>query len=380
MPVLPDLIEELTTLPTAEAAIWGGYLSVVYALMQFLFSPTIGNISDRYGRRPVLLLSLAMLGVNYLLMGLASSIILVFIGRILSGISAATFSTANAYIADTTPAEKRAQSYGLLGAAFGMGFVIGPLIGGLVGELGVRAPFYAAAALSFINCLYGAIVIPETLTEENRREFSWKRANPLGSFVQMKKLPMVFWFLIAMFFFNIAHFVYPAVWNFYTKEMFDWSNREIGISLAAVGVTFAIVQGFLIRIILPRFGEIKTAVFGFAAGIISLTAISFASEGWMIYAIIPITGFAAMISPAMNGIMSNLVSSDTQGELQGALASIAGITLIISPYIMTQLFGYFAGEKSSFYFPGAPFLLAAISMTIALIPFYIGYVVNKKGT
>ncbi len=377
MPVLPDLIEQLTNLTTSEAAIWGGYLSVVYASMQFIFSPTIGNLSDRFGRRPILLLSLAMLGINYLLMGLAGSIIILFIGRFLSGVAAATMATANAYMADISPPEKRIQNFGLLGAAFGMGFIVGPAIGGLIGELGVRAPFYAAAILSLLNCLYGFFVIPETLNEDRRRPFEWKRANPLGSFKQMAQMPKVFWFLITMFFFSLGHFVYPAVWNFFAKEAFDWGSSEIGLSLAAVGVCFAIVQGLLIRRILPKFGAVKTALIGFIASITSLSFMAFITDGWMAYALLPLTGFGALIAPAMNGIMSNMISENTQGELQGAVASINGISLVISPFIMTQLFSYFGNSEANIYFPGAPFLLAALLMTIALIPFYLGYSTSK---
>ncbi len=375
VPVVPDLIQELTNLPLSKAALWGGYLSFVYALMQFLFSPTIGNLSDKYGRRPILLISMVALGLNYLIMGLASSLFLLFIGRIFSGIAGATFSTAYSFIADISPPEKKAQNFAIIGAAFGMGFVVGPVIGGVMGEIGTRAPFYAAAILSFLSCLYGFFVLPESLSKENRRSFDLKRANPIGAFKQIRKFPKVSWLFIAMFLFNLSHYVYPAVWNFYTKEMFKWTNTEIGLSLAFVGIGFAIVQGWLIRKILPIVGEVRTALIGFISSSIGLCGIAFSTQTWMVYSLIPLTALGAMITPAMTSLMSNQIPDDAQGELQGALSSISGMTLILSPVIMTQLFGYFSGNHAPFYFPGAPFLAASVLMLFALIPFKIG---NRK--
>ncbi len=372
IPVTPDLLKELSNLPLSEAALWGGYLSFVYALMQFVFGPTIGNLSDRFGRRPILLISLASLGINYLIMGLAPTLGILFLGRILTGIAGATHSTAHAYIADVSPPSQRAKNFGLIGAGFGLGFVIGPLIGGLVGELGTREPFFAAAGLTFLNFAYGMFVLPESLSPANRREFSWKRANPLGVTKQISKFPMVAWFFVSVFLFDIAHFVYPAIWSFYTKEAFSWSNAEIGVSLAIVGVGFAVVQGWLIRIALPLFGEAKTTAIGFLLNIAGLIGLAFVDEGWMVYALMPITALGAVVTPALTGLMSNAIPDDAQGELQGALTSIAGITLIISPVLMTQLFGFFTRQDASPYFPGAPFLAAAILTTLALIPFYMG--------
>ena len=372
IPVIPDLIQSLSELSLGEAAIWGGYISFVYAFMQFICSPTLGNLSDRFGRRPVLLTSLAALGINYLIMALATSLYMLFIGRFLSGIAAATFSTSNAYMADISTPEKKAQNFGMLGAAFGMGFVFGPLIGGFMADFGTRAPLYAAAALSFANCLFGFFVLPESLSSENRREFSFARANPIGALKQIAKFRVIAWLFLTMFLFNIAHFVYPAVWNFYTREMFQWNNMEIGISLAYVGIGFVIVQGWLIRKIIPAFGEAKTAAIGFTSSIIGLCGIAFSSQTWMIYTLIPLTALGAMITPAMSSIMSNKIPDNAQGELQGALSCISGITLIISPVIMTQLFGLFTNRQIDIYFPGAPFLAAAIFMSLALIPFFIG--------
>ena len=372
MPVMPDLIRELTDLPLGAAALWGGYLSFVYALMQFAFGPTLGNLSDRFGRRPVLLLSLFALAVDYLIMGFAPTLWLLFAGRALAGVAGATYSTANAYMADVSPPDRRAQNFGLIGAGFGVGFVAGPLIGGLAGEVGTRAPFFVAAALAMTNFAYGALVLPETLAPENRRRFDWRRANPLGAARQMAGMPMVAWFFVAMFLFNLAHFAYPAVWSFYTKEAFAWSNAQIGLSIAIVGISFAVAQGWLIRLILPRLGEVGTAFWGFIVSIAGLVLFGLATEGWMVYAIIPFTGLGALITPAMTALMSRRVPADAQGELQGALSGVLGVTLIISPVLMTQTFGYFTSAGAPVYLPGAPFLAAAALMALALVPFSMG--------
>ncbi len=372
IPVMPDLIRELTDLPLGAAALWGGYLSFVYALMQFAFSPTLGNLSDRFGRRPVLLISLFTLAVDYLVMGFAPTLWLLFVGRALAGIAGATYSTANAFMADISPPDRRAQNFGLIGAGFGLGFVVGPLIGGLAGELGTRAPFFVAAALAMINFAYGALVLPETLAPENRRRLDWRRANPFGAARQIAAMPMVAWFFVAMFLYDLAHFAYPAVWSFYAKEAFAWSNPEIGLSLAIVGVSFAVAQGWLIRFVVPRLGETGTAFWGFVVSIAGLVVFGLATEGWMIYAVIPFTGLGALITPALTALMSRRVPADAQGELQGALSGVLGVTLIISPVLMTQIFGHFTSAAAPVYLPGAPFLGAAVLMALALVPFTYG--------
>ena len=372
IPVMPDLIRELTGLPLGTAALWGGYLSFVYALMQFVFGPTLGNLSDRFGRRPVLLVSLCALAVNYLVMGFAPTLWLLFAGRALAGIAGATYSTANAFMADISPPDRRAQNFGLIGAGFGVGFVAGPLIGGLTAELGTRAPFLVAAALAMVNLAYGALVLPETLAPENRRRFDWRRANPLGAARQIASMPLIAWFFLAMFLFNLAHHSYPAVWSFYTKEAFAWTNAEIGLSLAIVGVSFAVTQGWLIRVVIPRTGEAPTACWGFVLSIAGLVGFGLATEGWMVYVIIPFTGLGALITPAMTALMSRRVPADAQGELQGALSGVLGVALIVSPVLMTQIFGHFTSVAAPVYLPGAPFLAAAMLMALALVPFGFG--------
>jgi DHA1 family tetracycline resistance protein-like MFS transporter len=372
VPVLPDLIREITDLGLDGAALWGGWLSFSYAIMQFVFGPAIGNLSDRFGRRAVLLASLGVLTVDYLIMAIAPSLVVLFIGRIIAGIAAATYSTCNAYVADVSRPQDRAKNFGLLGAGFGLGFVIGPVIGGLIAELGTRAPFYAAAGLAFLNFCYGLFVLPESLPKERRRPFDWRRANPLGAFRQMRRVPAVAWFLVALFLFDIAHFAYPSIWAYYTKEAFGWSSAEVGLSLAAVGIGFVVVQGWLIRVLLPLIGEVRTALAGFFFNAASLTALAFVSEGWMVYAVLPLTAVSAILTPALTGLMSNRIADDAQGELQGAMTSITAITLVISPLLMTQLFGYFASQSAPVYFPGAPFLAAALITALAVVPFMIG--------
>ena len=372
LPVMPDLIRELTDLTLGGAALWGGYLSFIYALMQFAAGPTLGNLSDRFGRRPVLLLSLFALAVDYLIMGFAPALWLLFVGRALAGIAGATYATANAFIADISPPHQRAQNFGLLGAGFGVGLVAGPLIGGLAGELGTRAPFFAAAALAFANLAYGALVLPESLAPESRRRFDWRRANPLGAARQIAGMPAVAWFFLAMFLFDLAHHVYPAIWSFYAKEAFAWSNAEVGLSLAFVGACFAVTQGWLIRFILPRLGEAGTAFWGLVVSIAGLVCFGVITQGWMVYVLIFLTALGAVVTPAMTGLMSSRVPGNAQGELQGALASVLGVALIISPVMMTQTFGYFTGATAPIYLPGAPFLGAAALMALALVPFSMG--------
>jgi DHA1 family tetracycline resistance protein-like MFS transporter len=372
MPVMPDLLKELSGLSIGQAALWGGYLSFSYAMMQFLFSPTIGNLSDRFGRRPVLLISLATLTVDYIVMALAPSLWILFIGRIIAGLAGATYSTATAYLADVTPKEKRAAAFGLVGAGFGVGFIFGPALGGIMGEYGTRAPFYAAAAVAAANFAYGWFVLPESLSQENRRHFDWKRANPLGAIQQISNFPMVVWFLGASTLYGFAHMVYPAVWSFFAKAAFNWSNAEIGLSLAAVGVFFTVVQGGLIGIILKRLGEVRTALMGFAANIFGMTAIAFATQDWIVWAMMPVTALGALVTPALTGLMANRIPDNQQGELQGLMASLGAIVAILSPLLMTQTFGYFTAHDALFFFPGAPFLAAACLMVLALIPFTYG--------
>ncbi len=367
MPVMPALMTELTSLPVSDAARWGGALSVLYALMQFLFGPTIGNLSDRFGRRPVLLISMFVMAVDYLIMALAWHLAILFVARTLSGVAGATFSAASAYIADVSSKEDRAKNFGLVGAGFGVGFVLGPMIGGFLGEFGPRAPFYAAAALSFVNFLFGYFILPETLKPENKRPFDWKRANPLGALKQVANYPAVRTLLIALFLFDIGHYVYPAVWSYYATEVFAWTPGDIGLSLAFVGIAFAVVQGYLIRIMEPKLGAGRTLFVGLAASLVAFTGLAFASTGWMAYSMIIFAAFGALATPAFTGLMSNRIPDDAQGELQGLISSAAGLSMVISPFVMTQTFSYFSGPDAVITFPGAPFALAWLLILASMI-------------
>lgn len=371
IPVLPSLLKELLGTSAAEAAPWGGFLAFTYAAMTFLFGPMLGNLSDRFGRRPVLLISLATLGVDYLLMGFAHSIWLLVLGRLLSGISGASSATARAYIADITPAKDRAKAFGLVGAAIGFGFVFGPAIGGILGHVNPRAPFFAAAALAFINVLYGLFILPESLPEEHRRPFHMARAHPFGAFRQFAKFPKVKWLLLAVGLFHFAHFVYPATWNFHADARYHWGSKEIGWSLMAVGMGFTIVQGVLIGPILQRLGSAKTAVFGLACNVVAFVGFAFATQGWLIYAWIPVAALGAVGGPAVNALMSARVPPNSQGELQGALSSLQSLASMTSPIVMTQVFSHFVSSAAAPFY-GAAFLLASVLTLVSLVPLQLG--------
>ena len=366
LPVMPDLIGEVRGANLSDAALWGGILAASYAVMQFLFSPIVGNLSDRFGRRPVLLLSLFVMMLDYVVLALAGSIWLLFLGRLIAGIAASTQSTALAYMADISAPEKRAQNFGLISAGFGVGFVLGPILGGFLGGFDVRAPFVAAACIAGGNLVLGWFIVPETLAPEKRRPFQWMRANPLGGFLQMGKLPGVKWLLAVMLAYQISNFVYPSIWAYFTQAAFEWDVRMVGLSLTAYGVAMAITQGVLIRPIMKRLGEVRTVRYGLALNIVSLVAFGFASEGWMVWFLIPISALGAVVAPAMQSFMSRAAGDDQQGELQGVLASIAALSMIISPLVMTQAFFWFTREGTSFFLPGAPFLLATVLMATSL--------------
>jgi DHA1 family tetracycline resistance protein-like MFS transporter len=372
LPVMPDLIRDLTDLSVSEAAFWGGFLTMGYASMQFLLSPTVGNLSDRFGRRPVLIISLAALAIDYVVMALAPTLWVLFVGRIIAGAAGATMATANAFMSDISTEETRAQNFAMVSAVFGAGFILGPLIGGVAGEFGPRVPFMVAAALSGACFVYGWFFLPESLAPENRRPFSWARANPIGTARQIARLPAVAWFLAAFFLYEVGHYAYASVWAFYGQEAFGWSPAEVGLSLAAVGVGFVVVQGWLIRIVLTRLGSERTAWVGLILTAIGLALLSLATEGWMAYAVMPVTVLGLICVPAIRALMANRVSEDAQGELQGAISAALGITMILSPVLMTQVFVLFTGPQAPVYLPGAPFALAAIITMAAFLPFALG--------
>ncbi|MFC3711627.1 TCR/Tet family MFS transporter [Sphingoaurantiacus capsulatus] len=371
IPVLPELIMELTGKPVNEAARIGGWLAFAYAITQFGCGPLAGNLSDRFGRRPVLIASLLAFAVDYALMGFAPTLALLFVGRIIAGITGASYTTAYAYIADISPPEKRAQNFGLMGMAFGFGFIIGPAIGGLAGEyLGTRAPFFIAGGLALLNAAYGWLVLPESLPPERRRKFDIKRANPVGTLIQLKRYqPVVLGLAAAMFAWQLGHQSLQGTWNFYAIYRFDWSPGMIGASLAAVGVTAAIVQGGLVRIIIPKIGEYRAVQYGLMSGLASFVIYAAATEGWMVYVGILVGALSGLAYPSMNALMSQRVEPDAQGELQGAVASLLSLSTIIGPPLMTQLFGYFTSAAAPFPLPGAAFLLAAVLTLVSLLLF-----------
>ena len=360
MPVMPDLIQSLEGGDLGQAALWGGVLATTFAVMQFLFGPTIGSISDRFGRRPVLLIALVVMSFDYVLMAVAGTIWLLVIGRVIGGITAATQSTASAYMADISKPEDKAANFGLIGAAFGIGFVIGPMLGGVLAEYGTRAPFWAAALLAGANAIFGYFALPETVTDRIRRPFDIKRANPLGAFKSITQLPDLGRFMIISFVISLAFFVYPSVWAYFGKLQFGWGPGMIGLSLGAFGIGIAIVQGLLMRPILNKIGERNAVVLGLSVDVLAFIMLGFVTNGWIALALTPFTALGSIAGPALQGIMSRTAADNQQGELQGALTSINAVATIMAPLLMTQLFFYFTHESAPAYLPGAPFLFSAV--------------------
>lgn len=370
MPVMPDLIREIEGTDLSNAAVWGGLLATIFALMQFFFGPTVGNLSDRYGRRPVLLISLVVMSFDYVLMAVAGTMWLLILGRVIGGITAATQATAAAYMADVSKPEEKAANFGLIGAAFGVGFVLGPILGGVLAEYGTRAPFWAAAFLAAANAIFGYFVLPETVTDEIRRPFSWRRANPLGAFKHIGKLPGLKRLIIISFVYAVAFFVYPGVWAYFGALQFGWSPGMIGLSLGVFGVGIAIVQGLLMKPILGWMGERNAVIFGLSIDVLAFVLLGFVTNGWVALALTPLTALGSVAGPALQGIMSRSVDDNQQGELQGLVASINAVATIIAPLIVTQTFFYFTNDQAPIFLPGAPFLLSAI-LTIGCVALFM---------
>jgi len=367
IPVLPNLIIELTHGTTSEAARIGGWLLFAFAIVQFLFAPILGGLSDQYGRRPILLGSLFGFGLDYIFLALAPTLGWLFVGRLIAGGLGASFTTAGAYIADISTPDKRGQNFGMIGAAFGLGFIIGPGLGGLLGSFGPRVPFMAAAGLSLINWLYGYFILPESLKRENRRKFEWKRANPVTSLLNLKRYPVVLGLVASLVLIYIASHAVQSNWSYYTIEKFGWSSAMIGASLAAVGILIAIVQGGLIRIIIPAWGQKTSLYIGLALYSIGFILFAFATEGWMMFAFLIPYCLGGIAGPALQGIISSQVPANEQGELQGALTSLMSVTSIIGPLLMTQLFSAFTGPTATLNFPGAPMAMGGALTIISLL-------------
>lgn len=377
IPVLPKLIMALDhscpdwctsyECKLARANVISGRMMFVYSFMQFFFSPLLGALSDRYGRRTMLLISLFGFGIDYLFLGFAGTIGLLFIGRFIAGITGASFTVAGAYIADISPPEKRAQNFGIMGAAFGLGFIAGPAIGGLIGHFGERVPFFAAAGLALINWLYGFFILPESLRPENRRKFEWKRANPVGALIQLVKKPVVAQLAIVFLLINLAGQSLPACWSFYTISRYGWGTTGIGLSLAFVGICVAIVQGGLTRVIIPKIGEKRAVYFGTIFAMIGMTGIALASEQWMIFAAIVPLALGGLNGPSLQALVSREIPSNEQGELQGFLTSVMSITAILGPLLFPWLFSTFSGGDYGIKLPGAPYFIAAFLQLFAWV-------------
>ena len=367
IPVMPKLISELKGVTINEASSYGSVLISAYAITQFIFAPFIGNLSDRFGRRPVLLASLLGFGIDYIILALSPTYGWLFAGRIIAGITGASFTTGAAYIADISTTETRAKNFGLIGAAFGLGFVIGPALGGLLAGLGLRAPFYAAAGLCLLNALYGYFILPESLAPENRRPFDWKKANPLGALRLLKKYPGIDKLAFCFFLIYLAAQAVQGNWSFFTIYRFHWSESMVGLSLAAVGLLVGAVQGGLTRIINPRLGNERSVYTGLLLYTAGLLLFAFASQGWMMFAILVPYCLGGIAGPALQSILATHIPPNEQGALQGTLTSLMSLTTIIGPLIMNNLFNYFTSPKAPFYFPGIFFLLAAIFMLFSAL-------------
>ncbi len=366
IPVVPKLIEDLLhTTNISKVALFGGLLTFSYAIMQFLFAPVLGNLSDKYGRRPVLLFSLLGFGLDYLLLAFAPSIGWLFVGRIIAGITGASMTTASAYIADISTPETRAQNFGMIGAAFGLGFIVGPMIGGLLGELGPRIPFLVAAGLALLNAAYGYFVLPESLEANNRRSFEWKRANPISSLKNLSRFPAVAGLIVSFFLIYIASHAVQSNWSYFNIEKFKWTPKMIGISLAVVGVLVSLVQGVLVRFVNPKIGNERSVYVGLGLYTIGLILFGLASQSWMMFAFLIPYCLGGISGPGLQAIISGSVPANEQGELQGSLTSIISITSIVGPLVMSNLFAFFTGPIAPFYFPGAPFMLAAVLMLLS---------------
>ena len=368
-PVMPDLMESVTHSGLGEAALWGGLLATSFAVMQFLCGPLVGNLSDRYGRRPVLLVSLAVMALDYVAMALAHTVWLLLTARIIAGVAAATHSTANAYVADISTPDQRAKRFGLIGAAFGIGFVAGPMLGGLLAGIDTRAPFWAAAGLALANLVFGWFVMPESLANEHRRGFTWGRANPLAALRAIRTLPGLKPLLLVSFLYAVTFNVWPSIWAYYSKAAFGWDAQWIGFALAGFGVCMALTQALLVAPMVRRIGERRTAAMGMGLEVVSYGFYGLATSGFWALVFTPIAALGGVTGPSLQAMMSRAVPENQQGELQGVNSSLNALAMIVAPLVMTWVFGIFTSATAPFYLPGAPFLLSATIMVAGLLIF-----------
>lgn len=386
IPILPKLVEQLQGGNVGAAAHTVGLLGSLYALMQFICAPVLGSLSDRYGRRPVILASLFGAGIDYIVLAVAPNLGWFYAGRIVAGITGANITAAMAYIADVSPPEKRAANFGLIGAAFGLGFITGPALGGWLGATNLRLPFVVSACLALANWLYGFFVLPESLAEKNRRKFSWAASNPAGSFAGLKKYPLVFRLAIAVFLTYLGQTMLQSIWALYTGYRYSWTPKQIGMSLAFVGVLAAIVQGGLARKLIPKLGEPRSILSGLVMQIGAMAAYGLATEGWMLYPALIFGCVAGIAGPAIQGMVSRNVPDDRQGGVQGALASLNSVAGILGPLISTNLFAFFIGPRAPIHLPGISFFVAsglfigALLLVIRALRFQAMRIVNPPST
>ncbi|MDB9775907.1 TCR/Tet family MFS transporter [Vicingaceae bacterium] len=367
IPVIPSLIENLTEGGLSEASRIGGWLIFAFAIMQFLFAPLMGILSDKFGRRPILLLALLGLGIDYIFHAFAPSIGWLFVGRVFAGITGASITVATAYIADISTPEKKAQNFGMIGAAFGLGFIIGPVIGGLAAKVSLQLPFLIAAGLTLLNVVYGFFILPESLAPEKRREVDLKRANPLGSLKLIRKYPIVAGLMVSFFLVYMASQAVQTTWTYFTMFKFEWDETMVGYSLGVVGVIVAIVQGGLVKYAVKLWGEKKTIYIGYVFWIIGLTLFASTTQGWMLFAFLLPYCLGGIASPTLQGVVSNQVADNEQGELQGAMTALISLSSIIGPLVMTNLFYQFTQDDAPFQFAGAPFALGAVLVLASFI-------------
>lgn len=367
IPIVPSLLAQMGGMDLSQAAKVGGLLLFAYALAQFLFAPVMGALSDRFGRRPILLLALLGLGIDYVFHALAPTIELLFIGRVLAGVCGASFTTASAYIADISTDENRAQNFGLIGVAFGVGFILGPVIGGFAGTVSPRFPFWIAACLSIINAAMCYFMLPESLPKDKRRKFEWSKANPVGTFAALKKYPIVIALMVPLFLLYLASHAVQSNWSYYTMYKFGWDEKMVGISLGVVGVMVAVVQGGLIRVIVPKIGDKKAIILGFGLYFLGMLLFALASQTWMMLSFIAVYCMGGISGPALQGLMAGRVPSNEQGELSGGMTSLMAMTSILGPITMNGLFSYFTGKDAPINLPGAPMLLGALLILIATL-------------
>ena len=377
IPVIPKLIERLIHGNLSDASRYSGLLTLAYAAMQFIFAPLIGNLSDRFGRRPVLLCSLLGFSIDYTFMAFAPSIFWLFIGRMVAGFTGASFTTGMAYIADISEPEKRAANFGVVGVAFGLGFIIGPVIGGILGKYNIQYPFLAAAGLALVNAIYGYFILPESLSKENRRPLELKKSNPLSTLFKLSRYKAVVGLAVSLFLIYFAAQAVQSVWTFYTIDKFHWNEAWIGYSLGFVGLLSAVVQGGLIRIIMPKLGAERCIWIGLLLYSLGLILFAFATKGWMMFAFLIPYCFGGIAGPALQGYMSNNVPANEQGELQGGLTSLMSLSSIFGPWSMTTIFYFFTKPGAPFVFPGAPFVIGAVLMLLSAILAVLSFRKNK---